>query len=413
MKTPLPKPRDCVGNTNHGIEMNNSHHELQPSPRVLEILEKLISFPTVSKESNLDLVYWIRDYLAELDVPCRLTYDASGKKANLFASIGSGNVPGIILSGHTDVVPTEGQQWVSDPFTAVTRNGAVYGRGSADMKGFIAVALAMAPTFLQSRSGFPIHFAFSYDEEVGCLGVRGLIKDLQDIGLQPAGCIVGEPTSMLPLNAHKGAYRFRCSVHGKEAHSSYTPLGVNAIEYAARIIMHIRDIADELSVKEEKDMAFTVPYTTLQTGTVRGGLAANIVPKSCEFEFDVRTMPDARYEPLIDRIQQFTDALLPEMRQVDPNASIRIECLSTTPGMRISETADLVGLVKRLSGADSVSAASYSTEAGLFQEAGIPTVVCGPGDIVQAHGPNEFVSLEQLAKCEAFLGALVEPGKEF
>lgn len=388
--------------------MKNNQHELQPSPKVLEILEKLISFPTVSKESNLDLIFWIRDYLAELDVPCRLTYDASGKKANLFASLGSGNVPGIILSGHTDVVPTEGQQWDSDPFKAVTRDGVVYGRGSADMKGFIAVALAVAPKFLQSRSGFPIHFAFSYDEEVGCLGVRGLIRDLQDIGLQPAGCIVGEPTSMQPLNAHKGAYRFRCSVHGKEAHSSYTPLGVNAIEYAARIIMHIREIADELSVREEKDMAFTVPYTTLQTGTVRGGLAANIVPKSCEFEFDVRTMPDARYEPLIDRIKQFTDALLPEMQQVDPNASIQIECLSTTPGMRISETADLVGLVKRLSGADQVSAASYSTEAGLFQEAGIPTVVCGPGDIVQAHRPNEFVSLEQLAKCEAFLSALVE-----
>lgn len=388
--------------------MKNNQHELQPSPKVLEILEKLISFRTVSKESNLDLIFWIRDYLAELDVPCRLTYDASGKKANLFASLGSGNVPGIILSGHTDVVPTEGQQWDSDPFKAVTRDGVVYGRGSADMKGFIAVALAMAPKFLQSRSGFPIHFAFSYDEEVGCLGVRGLIRDLQDIGLQPAGCIVGEPTSMQPLNAHKGAYRFRCSVHGKEAHSSYTPLGVNAIEYAARIIMHIREIADELSVMEEKDMAFTVPYTTLQTGTVRGGLAANIVPKSCEFEFDVRTMPDARYEPLIDRIKQFTDALLPEMQQVDPNASIQIECLSTTPGMRISETADLVGLVKRLSGADQVSAASYSTEAGLFQEAGIPTVVCGPGDIVQAHRPNEFVSLEQLAKCEAFLSALVE-----
>jgi acetylornithine deacetylase len=213
---------------------------------------------------------------------------------------------------------------------------------------------------------------------------------------------------MQPLNAHKGMYRFRCRVHGKEAHSSYTPLGVNAIEYAARVILHIRGLAEELSRTEPKDMAFTVPYSTLQTGTVRGGLAANIVPKSCEFEFDVRTMPTTRHEPLIDNIEQFTDMLLPEMRRIDPNASIEIECTSATPGMSISESSSLVRLVKRLSGADTVSAASYNTEAGLFQEAGIPTVVCGPGDIVQAHRPNEFVSLEQLAKCEAFMNALTE-----
>lgn len=386
-----------------------SRNDARPSGKTIEILEKLISFPTVSRDSNLDLIYWIRDYLAALDVPCRLTYDASGKKANLFATLGAGNAPGIILSGHTDVVPVDGQAWDTDPFKAVVRDGAVYGRGSADMKGFIAAALAMAPKFIESNHCFPIHFAFSYDEEVGCLGVRGLIKDLQDIGLRPAGCIVGEPTSMQPLNAHKGAYRFRCSVHGKEAHSSYTPLGVNAIEYAARVILYIRCLANEIAKTEPKDMAFTVPYSTLQTGTVRGGIAANIVPKSCDFDFDVRTMPTSRYEPLIEQITQFAKTLEPEMKTVEPDAYIRIECLSTTPGMSISETSDLVRLVKKLSGADKVSAASYSTEAGLFQEAGIPTVVCGPGDIVQAHCPNEFVTLEQLAKCEAFLDALIAP----
>ncbi|HEX7651011.1 MAG TPA: acetylornithine deacetylase [Noviherbaspirillum sp.] len=386
--------------------MNNVHPK-EPSVKAVEILQKLIAFPTVSRDSNLDLIYWIRDYLGTLGVPCRLTYDASGKKANLFASLGSGNAPGIILSGHTDVVPTEGQAWDSDPFNAVIKDGAVYGRGTADMKGFIAVTLAMAPKFIEGSHDFPVHFAFSYDEEVGCLGVRGLIKDLQDIGLNAAGCIVGEPTSMQPLNAHKGMYRFRCSVHGKEAHSSYTPLGVNAIEYAARVIHYIRNVADELAVTEPKDTAFTVPYSTMQTGLVRGGLAANIVPKTCEFEFDVRTMPNAKCEPLIDRIKYFADSLLPEMKKVDPNASIEIECMSATPGMSIAESTDLVRLVKRLSGSENVSAASYNTEAGLFQEAGIPTVVCGPGDIVQAHRPNEFVSLEQLAKCEDFLEALI------
>lgn len=379
-----------------------------PSPKVIEILERLIAFPTISRDSNLPLIYWVRDYLGALGVPCRLTYDSTGKKANLFATLGQGSAPGIILSGHTDVVPVDGQAWDTDPFHAATKDKAIFGRGSADMKGFIAVALALAPRFLQSRHGFPIHLALSYDEEVGCLGVRELIKDLQDIGLTAAGCIVGEPTMMQPLIAHKGAYRYRCSVHGREAHSSYTPMGVNAIEYAARIIVYIRQLANELAVTEEKDAAFTVPYTTLQTGTVRGGLAANIVPKHCDFEFDVRTMPATTPEYLYGKIREYAKTLLPEMQVVDPNALIAFECLSETPGMSIDEDEDIVRLVKRLTGATSATAASYATEAGIFHEAGIPTVICGPGDIEQAHRPNEFVALDQLAKCETFLNALVE-----
>lgn len=381
-----------------------------PSPEVIENLERLIAFPTVSRDSNLPLIDWVRDYLSSLGVPCRLTYDSTRKKANLFATLGEGSAPGIILSGHTDVVPVDGQAWDSDPFRSMMKDKAIYGRGSADMKGFIAVALALAPRFLEGRHGFPIHLALSYDEEVGCLGVRGLIKDLQDIGLTAAGCIVGEPTMMQPLIAHKGAYRYRCSVHGREAHSSYTPMGVNAIEYAARIIVYIRQLADELSVTEQRDAAFTVPYTTLQTGTVRGGLAANIVPKQCDFEFDVRTMPAASPDPLYGKIQEYAATLLPEMKAVDPNALIAFECLAETPGLSINEDEDIVRLVKNLTGAKSARAASYATEAGLFHEAGIPTVICGPGDIEQAHRPNEFVTLDQLAKCEAFLTALIEGG---
>ncbi len=382
-----------------------------PSPHVIEMLTRLIAFPTVSRDSNLPLIYWVRDYLGSLGVPCRLTYDATGQKANLFATLGEGSAPGIILSGHTDVVPVDGQAWSTDPFHAATRDNAVYGRGSADMKGFIAVALALVPRFLEGKHGFPIHLALSYDEEVGCLGVRGLIKDLQEIGLRAAGCIVGEPTMMQPLVAHKGAYRYRCSVHGREAHSSYTPMGVNAIEYAARIIVYIRQLADELSFTEQRDMAFVVPYTTLQTGTVRGGLAANIVPKRCDFEFDVRTMPTTSHEYLYGKIQEYAETLLPEMKAVDPEASIAFECLAETPGLSMTEDEDIVRLVKMLTGAKSASAASYATEAGLFHEAGIPTVICGPGDIEQAHRPDEFVALEQLARCEAFLSALIGGGK--
>lgn len=378
-----------------------------PSPKVIELLERLIAFPTVSRDSNLELIYWIRDYLASLGVESRLTYDASGKKANLFASLGEGPAPGLILSGHTDVVPVDGQAWSSDPFQGIVKDGALYGRGSADMKGFIATALALAPKFLEGEHGFPIHFAFSYDEEVGCLGVRGLIKDLQEIGLRAAGCIVGEPTEMQPLVGHKGAYRFRCSVHGREAHSSYTPMGVNAIEYAARVIIYIRGLAEELKKNEPKDPAYIVPHSTLQTGTIRGGLAANIVPKSCAFEFDVRTMPKTPYEPLYEKIQDYARTLVPEMKHVDPDSFIEFECLATTPGLSMDEDQALVRLVKNLTGAKTVSAASYATEAGLFHEAGIPTIICGPGNIEQAHRPDEFVALEQLARCESFLEALV------
>lgn len=381
-----------------------------PSPQIIEILDRLISFPTVSKDSNLPLIDWVRNYLGSLGVPCRLTYDFARKKANLFATLGGGDAPGIILSGHTDVVPVDGQAWETDPFRGVTKDNAIYGRGSADMKGFIATALALAPQFLEGKHGFPIHFAFSYDEEVGCLGVRGLIEDLQDIGLKVAGCIVGEPTMMQPLTAHKGAYRYRCSVHGREAHSSYTPMGVNAIEYAARIIVYIGQLADELSVTEQRNMAFKVPYTTLQTGTVRGGLAANIVPKHCDFEFDVRTMPAVSPEQLYGKIQDYAKTLLPEMQAVDPASRIAFECLSETPSLFVDEDEDIVRLVKKLTGVKNAKAASYATEAGLFHEAGIPTVICGPGDIEQAHRPNEFVTLDQLAKCEDFMLTLIKSG---
>jgi acetylornithine deacetylase len=392
--------------------MNTSQANLetsqQPSKELLNMLERLIAFETVSRDSNLGLIEWTRDYLAGLGATSRLTYDATGKKANLFATLGEGSRPGLVLSGHTDVVPVEGQAWDTDPFKATIIGDKLYGRGSADMKGYIATALVMAPQFLASKADAPLHFAFSYDEEVGCIGVRGLIKDLAEIGLKTAGCIVGEPTLMQPIIAHKGTHRFRCCITGREAHSSYTTQGVNSIEYAARIIVYIRQMADRLQQLETRDYAFTVPFTTMQTGLIRGGLAANIVPKECEFIFEARTLPGQSEQKLFQEVKDYAATLLPEMQRIEPNAAIKLELLNSAPGMNMQETDEIVKLATALSRNKPNGAVSYGTEGGLFQAAGIPTVICGPGDIEQAHRPNEFVSLAQLAQCEAFMQRLLE-----
>ena len=386
----------------------NRNSNTQPSAELLAMIERLIAFPTVSRDSNLGLIEWTRDYLAGMGVKSRLTYDAAGKKANLFATLGEGSRPGLVLSGHTDVVPVDGQAWDTDPFKASVVGDKLYGRGSADMKSYIATALVMAPKFLASQADAPLHFALSYDEEVGCLGVRSLIQDLKDIGLKTAGCIVGEPTLMQPIIAHKGTHRFRCCITGREAHSSYTTQGVNSIEYAARIIVYIRQMADRLAQLETRDYAFTVPFTTLQTGLIKGGLASNIVPKDCEFVFEARTLPGASEHKLFQEVQDFAATLLPEMKRVEPNAAIKFEMMTTAPGMNMKDSDDIVKLAALLSRNKPNGAVSYGTEGGLFQAAGIPTVICGPGDIEQAHRPNEFVSLEQLAQCEAFMQRLLE-----
>ncbi len=391
--------------------MTTPHSSPQPSADVMAMIERLIAFPTVSRDSNLGLIEWTRDYLAGLGVQSRLTYDATGKKANLFATVGGGSRPGLVLSGHTDVVPVEGQAWDTDPFNATIVGDKLYGRGVADMKSYIATALVMVPRYLavsSDQADAPLHLALSYDEEVGCIGVRGLIKDLQDIGLKTAGCIVGEPTMMRPIIAHKGTHRFRCCITGREAHSSYTTQGVNSIEYAARIIVYIRQMADRLAQLETRDYAFTVPYTTLQTGTIKGGLASNIVPKDCEFQFEARTMPGASAHRLFQEIKDFAATLLPEMQRIEPNAAIHLEALASAPGMSMQESDDIVKLAAALSRNKANGAVSYGTEGGLFQQAGIPTVICGPGDIEQAHRPNEFATLAQLAQCEAFMHRLIE-----
>jgi acetylornithine deacetylase len=385
-----------------------------PSAAARAMIERLIAFNTVSRDSNLGLIEWVRDYLRGFGAKTRLTHDATGKKANLFATLGDSQKPGLILSGHTDVVPVDGQNWDTDPFVATEREGKLFARGSADMKGFIGIILAQAPKFLaalnDNRLDAPLHYALSYDEEVGCLGVRGLIRDLEEHGIRPAGCVVGEPTSMQPIIAHKGTHRFRCAVHGREAHSSYVTHGVNAIEYAARLVVFIRQLADRLAQIERRDYGFTVPYSTLSTGLIQGGIAANVVPKECVFQFDLRTLPQAQPDALYQEIRRYADTLAAEMRSIDASSGIDLQWLSQTVGLAASETDAIVQWAMQLSRNPIVGKVSYGTEAGLFQKMGVPTVICGPGDIAEAHRPNEFVTLDQLAQCENFMDRILETG---
>lgn len=372
-----------------------------------DMIQRLIAFDTTSRESNLGLIEWVRDWLKGYGVESRLTYDETGKKANLFATLGGGPRPGIVLSGHTDVVPVDGQDWDSDPFKATLRDDRIYARGSADMKSYLAVALAHTPKFLAAESQAPVHFALSYDEEVGCIGVRGLLEDLVRNDIRPAGCIVGEPTNMQPVIAHKGMRTFKCRVHGKEAHSSLTTQGVNAIEYAAKLIVFIRQLAERMRDLESRDYSFDVPFTTLQTGLIKGGTAPNIVPRECQFHFEFRYLAGANADALEEEIRNYAKTVLePEMRKVDPAVGIDIETKSQIPGLSTTESEEITALAQRLARVDRVRKVAYATEAGLFQKAGIPSIICGPGSIEQAHKPNEYIALEQVALCESFMDRL-------
>ena len=374
----------------------------------LDILETLIGFDTVSRNSNLGLIEWVRDRLKRLGVVSRLSYDASRAKANLLATLGDGTTGGLVLCGHTDVVPVDGQPWDSDPFRAVRRDGRIYGRGAADMKGFIACVLAAVPALLEAPLRRPVHLAWTYDEEVGCLGAPVLIRDLRAAGLAPAGCIVGEPTAMQVMIGHKGLRVYRCRVHGLEAHSSLAPSGVNAIEHAARLISRIRDIALELSREGPRDESFSVPFVTMSTGTIRGGTATNIVPRECEFQFDLRYLPGTRADEVFERVRRAADAEQAEMRRAAPGVGIALELAEEAPDLNTAPDAALVRLGARLSAGGAPGRVPFATDGGHFHRAGVPTIVIGPGSIDQAHKPNEFVALEQLAQCERFLERLKE-----
>lgn len=376
------------------------------SDRSLELARTLVRMDTVSHHSNLALIHFVRDELARLGVKSRLTYNADKTKANLFATLGEGKPAGVILSGHTDTVPWDGQDWTMDPLSAEVRDGRLYGRGSADMKSFIALALAHADQFLASDSPFAIHFAFSYDEEVGCFGVRELIADMREAGVKPLACIVGEPTSMVPAIAHKGVYRYKCCVRGKEAHSSLTPQSVNAIEMASRVIGRLRDMAEGFEREEPRYEGFDVPFSTASVGQFHGGIADNVVPRDAEFRYEFRDLPTADAAAMQAKVVEYARSLEPAMRKVYPEAGFRFETICEIPSFLGSEQDPVTRLAQRLAGERRTTLVAFGTEAGLFKQSGIPTVVCGPGSITQAHQPDEYVELAQLARCQAFLQGL-------
>ncbi|MBL8831905.1 MAG: acetylornithine deacetylase [Rhodospirillales bacterium] len=380
-----------------------------PSKTALDIVKKLVSFDTTSRDSNLALIDWVRDYLAKLGIESRLVFDETGKKANLWASIGPADRPGLVLSGHTDVVPIDGQEWTVAPFEPMERDGRLYGRGTTDMKSFVGVCLALAPEFVRTKLKTPIHFAFSYDEEVGCIGVRRLLSDLEARGIRPMGCVVGEPTSMKVIRAHKGKLSFRAHVRGFECHSSLAPRGVNAIQYAARAIARLIEIGDRFAAEGPFDREFDIPFTTVHTGTIRGGTALNIVPKDCSFDFEFRHLPVHDPRSLFAQFESFVRGELePKMKAIHADTGFAFEEISAFPGLAGDEDAEITQAAKAASGGNATGKVAFGTEAGLFEAQGIPTVICGPGDIDQAHKPDEFVALEQIAQCEQFLRRLVE-----
>lgn len=375
----------------------------------LDLLERLVAFPTVSRDSNLALIGFIRDYLAGHGVASELFLNAEGTKANLFATLGPSDRGGVVLSGHTDVVPVDGQAWTRDPFRLSESEGRLYGRGTADMKGFIASVLAAVPAILAQPLRLPVHLAFSYDEEVGCLGVRSLLDALAQRPNRPRLCLIGEPTELRPVLGHKGKLAMRCQVHGAACHSAYAPQGVNAIEYAARLIGHLGEIGEELARPEHHDPRFDPPYSTVQTGLIEGGRALNIVPAECRFDFEVRALPGFDAQQVATRLDRYAQAeLVPRMQAVQPGTGIRFEPLGSYPGLATDAASEAAELVALISGSRDFGTVAFGTEGGLFHEAGIPTVVCGPGSMDQGHKPDEFVTLAQLEACDAMLLRLAE-----
>jgi acetylornithine deacetylase len=377
-----------------------------PSLASLQWAQRLARINTVSRESNLPLIECIADHLRSLHVPLRLTYDSERRKANLFATIGAGKGDGVILSGHSDTVPWDGQAWTRDPLAAVVEGNKLYGRGSADMKGFIGLVVAQTERFLAADLPHAIHYAFSYDEEVGCFGVQHLIADLREAQLAPRICIVGEPTGMVPAIAHKGVYRWRCCVKGKPAHSSLRPQSVNAIEAGARLVTHIASMGDAWRDGAERYDGFDVPFTTASVGVMQGGIADNVVPEDCAFNYEFRNLPGTDALAMQQRVLDEAARLEPPMKAIDAATGFRFEDICAIPSFLADESDEAVQLAKRLSGQQRTTLVAFGTEAGHFHRAGLSTVVCGPGHIDQAHQPDEFVSLDQLARCEAFLRGL-------
>ncbi|MEO0730176.1 MAG: acetylornithine deacetylase [Pseudomonadota bacterium] len=377
------------------------HSRLQSAK---DILKALVGFDTTSRNSNLELIDWVEGYLRQHDIQSTRIPDPDMPKASLFATIGPSGVPGIGLSGHTDVVPVDGQDWDTDPFDLTEADGKLYGRGACDMKAFLACALAMVPEFRNRKVRVPIHLVFSYDEEVGCTGVLPMIRQMGQEIVAPRVVVVGEPTEMTVVDAHKGPYRWHVHLKGRAVHSSLADQGVNTITYAARLISELDAIEQEL--KKQRDERFDPPYTTLQVTQMEAGRASNIVPETCWFGWEIRALPGVNADAIEARVRKRASELEAEMRETAEDAEITLVRSHYVPPFQANDAKEALPLVLKLAETNETAAVAYATEASFFEEADLASIVCGPGNIAQAHTPNEWIEIDELGKCLNFMDRL-------
>lgn len=376
----------------------------------LDMIRRLIQTPTVSRDSNLALIEYVQGYLRGLGIESTLFFSEDRKKASLYATIGPKDRPGIMLAGHTDVVPVDGQEWSVDPWQLTEKDGKLFGRGICDMKGFVAVALAFAPEFLRRNPKIPIHYGFTFDEEVSRVGITRIVDGLADFAVRPAMCIVGEPTDMKVVISHKGKKSLRCRVRGFEAHSSIAPFAVNAIEYAGEMIAYIIGLQRKFATEGPRDEQFDIPFTTFNVGVIQGGTALNIVPKDCVFQFEFRHLPQVDPDRLYAEIQAYAKQTLePRMHAVHPDTGFTFEEMSSFPALDSAPDAEVVRVAKALARQNQHGKVAFGTEASVIAVRGrIPSIVCGPGNIDQAHKPDEFTTVEQFRLCEEFMYRLAD-----
>ena len=373
-----------------------------------EILERLISFDTTSRNPNLELIEYVRNLFSGNGISSHLIHDESGTKANLYATVGPDENGGVMLSGHTDVVPVDGQDWSKPPFKLTEQDGKLYGRGTADMKGFVACAISAMLKASKSRLKTPLHLALSYDEEIGCIGVHSLIDMLAEAPVKPAICIVGEPTSLAVATGHKGKVALRARCAGKEGHSALAPLALNALHLGCDFVQDIRQMQVELENSGNRDADYDISYTTLHVGRMSGGTVLNIVPNLCEIDFEIRNVAEDDPQEIIREFRKRASGIVEKYKGQAEEADITIETLFSYPGLNTPTNADVVTFVKSLIGANATCKVAFGTEGGLFfEKLDIPTVICGPGSMAQGHKPDEFVSVEQLGLCEAMLDRLL------
>jgi acetylornithine deacetylase len=388
---------------------------MNPNPTVAtrmtttDLLERLVSFDTTSRNSNLELIGFVRDYLDGLGVPYRVSSGADGRKANLHAMIGPRQPGGLALSGHVDTVPVDGQAWTTDPFALRRRDGKLFGRGSCDMKGFVAACLAAVPDFQARPLVRPLHLFISYDEEVGCAGAKRLIEDFNESGLRPDLCVVGEPSGMKPILAHKGKLNLDVTVRGRTGHSSEPSKGVNAVQAAGEAIAWVAREARRLQAEGPFEDGFDPNHTTIHVGTVTGGTILNIIPEYAAFTMEWRFIPGDSPHRHAERMQAWIrETIEPAMKSVDPACGFAFEVNLEMPGMALPPDHPLATVVKQVTGSNSTGKVSYGTEGGFYETAGIPTIICGPGHIAQAHQPDEWIAETELAACDRFIRHLAD-----